>query len=98
MASYIVGVVDKRNLENYGLYVAAGYQSIAGFDVEVTMAEQPETLEGKFPGTTMIIMKFKDDDGARRWYTSDLYQAAIPLRHASAGTPFTIHFKDSEGQ
>jgi uncharacterized protein (DUF1330 family) len=98
MASYIVGVVDKQDVEKYGLYVAAGFGAIAGFDVEVTLAEQPETLEGSFPGTTMIIMKFKGEDEAMRWYKSDAYQAAIPLRHASAGTPFTIHFTDSAGR
>jgi uncharacterized protein (DUF1330 family) len=97
MASYIVGVVDKKDLEKYVLYVAAGYQSIDGFDVEVTIAEHPETLEGKFPGSTMIIMKFKDEDGATRWYNSDAYQAAKLLRHAAADTPFMIQFNDVEG-
>jgi uncharacterized protein (DUF1330 family) len=98
MASYFVGVVDKHDLEKYGLYAAAGFQSIAGFDVEVTIAENPQTLEGKFPGTTLIIMKFKDEDGATRWYQSDSYQAAIPFRHAAADTSFLIQFNDAEGQ
>lgn len=92
MSSWIVGVVDKHDLEKYGIYAAAGYQSIAGFDVEVTMAESPEVLEGTFPGTTLILMRFKDDDGAERWYRSDLYQAAIPIRHSAAGTPFMVRF------
>jgi uncharacterized protein (DUF1330 family) len=43
-------------------------------------------------------MKFKDEDGATRWYHSDAYQAAIPFRHASADTPFLIQFNDAEGQ
>ncbi len=98
MASYFVGVVSKHDLEKYGLYAAAGYQSIAGFDVEVTMAENPQTLEGHFPGTTIIIMKFKDEDGATRWYNSEAYQAAIPLRHASADTDFLIQFNEAESQ
>jgi uncharacterized protein (DUF1330 family) len=98
MASYMVGVVGKHDLQKYGLYAAAGYQSIEGFDVEVSVAEQPETLEGTFPGTTIIMMKFKDDDGAKRWYQSDLYQSAIPLRHASAGTAFIVLFTDTGGQ
>jgi uncharacterized protein (DUF1330 family) len=97
MASYFVGVVDKYDVEKYGLYAAAGYQSIAGFDVEVTMAENPQVLEGNFPGTTIIIMKFKDEDGATRWYNSDAYQAAISLRHAAASTPFLVQFSDAGG-
>ncbi len=98
MASYFVGVVNKRDLEKYGLYAAAGYQSIAGYDVEVTTAENPQVLEGSFPGTTIIFMKFKDEDGATRWYNSGAYQAAIPLRHAAADTSFLIQFNDKESQ
>ena len=93
MSSWIVGVVDKQDLEKYGLYAAAGYQSLADFDVEVIVAEGPETLEGTFPGTTLVMMKFRDDDEALRWQRSDAYQAAIPMRHAAAGTPFMVHFK-----
>jgi uncharacterized protein (DUF1330 family) len=96
MSSYVVGCVDKRDLEKYQLYVAAGFEAIAGFDVEVSMAEQPEVLEGQFPGTTLIIMKFKNRGDAKKWYQSDLYQKAIPLRHAAAGTPFTITFETDD--
>lgn len=93
MSSWIVGVVDKHDPEKYGLYAAAGYQSIAGFDVEVILAEEPDALEGTFPGSTLIMMKFRDNGGALRWYRSGAYQAAIPIRHSAAGTPFMIHFK-----
>lgn len=92
MASYIVGVVSKHDLATYAKYAQAGYESLAGFDVEVAAVEQPEVLEGSFPGSSIIIMKFKDDAAAKRWYESEAYQAAIPLRHASASTILSIHF------
>jgi uncharacterized protein (DUF1330 family) len=92
MPSYIIGIIEKKDQEKYGLYAAQGYQSIQGFDVEVKVAEPPETLEGKVPGTTLILMKFRDDADALRWYKSDLYQAAIPLRRAAADTAFMLHF------
>ena len=98
MASYFVGVVNKHDLEKYGLYAAAGYQSIAGFEVEVTTAENPLTLEGNFPVATISIMKFKDEGGASRWYHSDSYQSATPFRLALADTPFLLHVNHSEGQ
>lgn len=92
MASFIVGVVSKHDLATYAKYAQAGYESLAGFDVEVTAVEQPEVLEGSFAGSSIIIMKFKDDGAAKRWYESEAYQTAIPMRHASASTTFTIHF------
>jgi len=92
MASYMVGVVSKHNVEKYNEYAAAGYRLIDGVDVEVGLAENPETHEGEFPGTSIIIMKFPDDDAARKWYLSEGYQEVIPLRHASADTSFVITF------
>ena len=56
MASYLVGVVKKHDFEKYGEYAAAGFRLIDGVKVEVAFAEDPEVLEGEFPGTTIIIM------------------------------------------
>lgn len=96
MSSYVIGVIDKKDLEKYDLYAAAGYQSLTGFEVEISVGENPDVLEGQFPGTTLIVMKFKNKEDAKNWYKSDLYQKAIPLRHAAAGTPFTITFETDD--
>lgn len=93
MASYLIGVVNKHDLEKYAEYAAAGYRLIQGVAVEVVAAESPETLEGHFPGTSIIIMKFADDEGAREWYFSEGYQEVIPIRHSAADTAFNITFK-----
>ena len=93
MASYLVGVVEKHDLDKYGEYAAAGYRLIDGVEVEVAFAEDPEVLEGEFPGTSIIIMKFADDEGARNWYFSEGYQEVIPIRQAAADTAFNITFK-----
>jgi len=93
MASFIVGVVSKHNLERYQDYAMAGFRLIDGVEVEVALAESPEVLEGDFPGTSMIIMKFADDDAARKWYDSEGYQEVIPIRHEAADTHFVITFR-----
>jgi len=93
MASYLVGVVRKHDHEKYGEYAQAGFRLIDGLEVEVAFAEEPEVLEGTFPGTTIIIMKFADDEGARKWYFSEGYQEVIPIRQAAAETAFNITFK-----
>lgn len=93
MASYLVGVVSKHNLERYQDYAMAGYRLIDGVEVEVALAENPTVHEGTFPGTSMIIMKFADDDAAEKWYKSEGYQEVIPIRRESADTHFVITFK-----
>ncbi len=92
MSGYVLACVDKRDLEIYQKYSAQGFVSLQGQDVEVTVAEAPKTLEGQFPGSTLIMLKFKTLDDAQRWYDSDAYQAAIPFRHAAGKTPFVIIF------
>lgn len=92
MASYMVGVVTKNNLEKYAKYAEAGYALIDGVEVEVGLTDAPETHEGEFPGTSIIIMKFAQDGAARKWYLSKGYQDVIPLRHAAADTEFVITF------
>jgi len=92
MASYIVGVVSKQSLAAYAQYAQAGFESLAGFDVEVVASDQPDVMEGALPGSSIIILKFPDDGAAKRWYESDAYQAALPLRRASASTAFMVHF------
>jgi len=93
MASWIIGVVSKHDRKIYEGYALAGYRLIDGVEVEVALAEAPEVLEGSFPGTTMIIMKFAEDAAARKWYDSEGYQEVIPIRHASADTHFLITFQ-----
>jgi uncharacterized protein (DUF1330 family) len=93
MASYIVGVLSKHNLERYQDYAMAGFRLIDGVAVEVALAEQPEVLEGNFPGTSIIIMKFADNEAAAKWYASEGYQEVIPIRQASADTHFVITFQ-----
>ena len=96
MGAYVLAVIDKKDLETYQRYAEAGFVSVQGFDLEVTVAEPPEVLEGSFPGTTTILMRFKTMEEAKRWYHSDLYQAAIPMRHAAGETAFVIMFPSAD--
>ena len=41
-------------------------------------------------------MKFPDNEAAKRWYHSEGYQKAIPVRHAAADTAFVAHFTDDK--
>jgi uncharacterized protein (DUF1330 family) len=91
-AAYVLALVNKTDVETYQKYAEAGYYSIQGYDPQVTVAETPEVLEGEFPGTTIIMLRFKSMEAAREWYHSPLYQAAIPLRHAAGDTRFVVMF------
>lgn len=95
MASYVMSVMQKHDLEKYGEYSAQGFVSLQGLEFEVIVGEGAQALEGTAPGSSVVIMKFPDNDAALRWYQSEAYQKAIPLRHAAADTAFVLHFTDN---
>ena len=66
--------------------LAQGFVSLAGVPCDVVVGEGIEALEGTPPGRSVVLLKFPDNDAALRWYRSEAYQKAIPMRHAAADT------------
>ncbi|WP_062064719.1 DUF1330 domain-containing protein [Sphingobium baderi] len=96
MASYVMSVMQKHDLEKYAEYSAQGFVSLNGIECEVIVGEGIELLEGAPPGSSVVIIRFPDNDAAMRWYRSEAYQKAIPMRHAAADTAFVLHFTDNK--
>ncbi len=96
MASYVLSVMRKHDLEKYAEYSAQGFVSLAGVPCDVVVGEGIEALEGTPPGRSVVLLKFPDNDAALRWYRSEAYQKAIPMRHAAADTAFVVHFTDDK--
>jgi uncharacterized protein (DUF1330 family) len=49
-----------------------------------------EVLEGDWAPLRVVIMAFDDVDAAKRWYESDDYQAAIPIRQGASTTGIIV--------
>jgi uncharacterized protein (DUF1330 family) len=49
-----------------------------------------ESLEGDWNPLRVVVMEFDDVDTARRWYRSDAYQAAIPIRQGASVTDIIL--------
>lgn len=96
MASYVLSMMNKHDLAKYGEYMAQGFVSLEGLPFEVVVGENLETLEGAAPGSSVVLMKFPDNDAAMQWYRSEAYQKAIPIRHQAAETIFAVHFTDDQ--
>jgi uncharacterized protein (DUF1330 family) len=96
MASYILSIMQKHDLDKYTEYAAQGFVSLDGIEVEALVCDDVEALEGASPGSSLVMMKFPDNETAKKWYHSPAYQKAIPLRHAAADTGFVVHFTDEK--
>jgi uncharacterized protein (DUF1330 family) len=49
-----------------------------------------EVLEGDWAPLRVVVMEFDDVDAAKRWYESDEYQAAIPIRQGASTTGLIV--------
>lgn len=68
---YEQGFMERFSDPSYGL-------EVVGFD------ENPEILEGEYPYSRTVILRFPDEDAALRWYRSDAYQEIVKHRHSAS--------------
>ncbi len=59
-------------------------------DIKVLAVGTPEIVEGKWYGTTTVIMEFDSIDAAHTWYRSPAYQRASEIRHAASDAKVAI--------
>jgi uncharacterized protein (DUF1330 family) len=49
-----------------------------------------EVLEGDWAPLRVVVMEFDDVEAAKRWYESDEYQEAIPIRQGASTTGIIV--------
>jgi uncharacterized protein (DUF1330 family) len=87
MPAYVVAqitITDRRRYEEY----QAGFPEVfAKYRGELlAVDESPRVVEGEWPYTRTVLIKFPDADEAERWYSSPEYQAIAKHRHAGGRT------------
>jgi uncharacterized protein (DUF1330 family) len=83
--AYVVFTEDVHDPEKMKSYSRLAIPTLAQGGATVLVAsDQPDVLEGAWPGKRTVILEFESVDAARDWYTSPDYQAAASLRQAAA--------------
>ncbi len=87
MAVYLIAQIEIRDREEYGKYESGFIEIFSKYGGEIlAVNEAPEVLEGQWPFTRTVVIRFDSKDEAHRWYYSPEYQALAAHRHrASAG-------------
>ena len=87
MAVYLIGQLEIRDREEYGKYEAGFLEIFAKYEGEfLAVNEEPEILEGEWPYTRTVMIRFPSLEEARRWWSSSEYQSlAQHRRRASKG-------------
>lgn len=88
MSVYIVASIAVQDWEEYGRYQAGFLDIFAKYRGELlAVSDEPRVIEGDWPYTRAVIIRFPDADEARRWYESPEYQAIAQHRwRGSKGT------------
>ena len=87
MSVYIVASIAVRDWEEYGKYQAGFLDIFTKYRGELlAVSDEPQVIEGKWPFTRAVLLRFPDEAEARRWYDSPEYRALSEHRwRASTG-------------
>jgi uncharacterized protein (DUF1330 family) len=92
MPVYLVAQIDIHDRAEYEKYEAGFFEVFARFAGELlAVSENPEVVEGEWPHTRTVLIRFPSADEARRWYASPEYQALAQHRfRASRGNAVMV--------
>ena len=91
MSAYVIAhatIKDPEKLKEYGA-VAGPSIKAAGGEL-VSAARVTDVLAGSHDFERAVIIRFSDAQAARDWYTSEIYQSAIPTREEAMDAVFLI--------
>jgi uncharacterized protein (DUF1330 family) len=85
MPAYVIAETDITDPERYEQYKAASPGAIAACGGRfLARGGELVTLEGDWQPSRLVVLEFDDLAAAKRWYESEVYQAAKKLREGAA--------------
>ncbi len=85
MASYLVGHITVKDDELWQEYVSGVQESLLPFDSKIIFrGKLASVLAGKHEHNLVVVIEFPDQSTLDNWYSSEKYQALIPLRDKAA--------------
>ena len=89
MPVYIVASIRITDRAEYDKYQAGFMEIFAKYRGELLgVSDAPQVLEGEWPFTRAVLLRFPDEAEARRWYESPEYQELS--RHRWNGSTGTV--------
>ncbi len=85
MSCYVIAQIKIHDREKYNKY-ESGFDEIFGKykGIIVAVDEEPEVLEGEWPYTRTVLLRFPNEEEARRWYESPEYRKLAEHRHRAS--------------
>jgi len=96
MSVYFIAQLRIHDPSAYDRYLDgfdAVWESYEG--VVVLVDEAPTVLEGEWPYSRLVMLRFPDEAALRRWYDSDGYRALRAIRQGAADGPIVVAHADA---
>jgi len=91
MSAYIIALIEIHDRDEYRRYQEGFLELLAQYDGEILVVEEaPTVLEGEWPHTRTVVIRFADDNEAQRWYESEQYQALAQHRFRASRTSLIL--------
>ena len=94
MSVYIVASIAVSDWDEYGKYQAGFLEIFSKYRGELlAVSDEPRVIEGEWPFTRAVVIRFPDEAEARRWYESPEYQAISEHRRRGSSRTSVITFE-----
>jgi uncharacterized protein (DUF1330 family) len=81
VSAYIIGLIEIHDRDEYNKYQTGFREIFSKYNGEILVVEEtPTVLEGEWPHTRTVVIRFADENEAKRWYGSEQYQALAQYR------------------
>lgn len=85
MSVYFIAGLRVHDPTGYDRYLDGFDAVFERYEGEVVLVDEaPAVLEGEWPYTRVVLLRFPDEAALRRWYESPEYQRLALVRHAAA--------------
>ncbi len=92
MAAYLVGHITVKHDELWQEYVSGVQESLAPFNARIVFrGKLTAVLAGKHEHDLVVVIEFSDLSTLDNWFSSEKYQALIPLRAEAANVVITSY-------
>ena len=91
MNCYFIANITIRDKEEYKRYEDGFDEVFARYSGKVVVVDDsPAILEGRWPYTRVVVIRFPDEQEAGRWYASPEYQTLVQHRWNAASADIIL--------
>jgi uncharacterized protein (DUF1330 family) len=85
MSVFLIATLNIHDRSAYAEYEAGFMEIFTQHEGELmAVDEAPTVLEGEWPYSRTVLIRFPNTDSLNRWYTSDAYQGLVRHRFAAS--------------